>query len=446
MSLGGFIKKILIIALMLWITSSFYCWQSVGFKINDHELVKNYQLPTWGYSIFDIDLSGNGYYRRSDTDYKRVNESYGIKLSPGYLRNFESEIVTYKLRTNASSDIRYSYSENEESQSESIQRYYSNHISFDGDCNYYVANNLFLNFSVDSRFIYYERNFSVDSQDYIDRSIFTGSFIGIGFGRIRDVSPVFRALRLRERVEALNRGMTLSEKQIEALSEKFALYPQYENVYDRYEKYFWKEISPILGSEFDALGLSENLYLTEVMKEYIRRYQGNEILLGINFWQDYEIENDGKKNKELFLGPSIRYSSYNNINLKYQIGVTSNVSYLKNLSDYSEDAKLRLNLSNSHYLDITDRLRWNSSISVNYDYIWYENYDGYKMTTTLTSYLDYFVENSFSIYLQLKSQLIHIDPNIYENDAYSSPVYPDLKRDESVIINLGCRYYFGSMF
>ncbi len=439
-------KKILITALIMMITSYVYCWQSVGFKINDHDLIKDYQLPAWGYSIFDIDLSGNSSYDRRDTDYKRVTESIAIRLKPGFLRSFDSEIVDYKLRTNASSDIRYSDSENEESQSETIQRYYYNYILFDGYCNYYVANNLFLNFSVDSRFTYNERNFSVDSQDYIDRGIFAGSFLGMGFGKIRDVSPVFRALRLRERVEALNKGLTLSENQLEILSDKFALYTQYVNVYDRYEKYFWKEISPILGSEFDALNLSENLYLTEVMKEYIRRYQGHEILLGIDFCQDYEIENDGDKTKEFHLGPSIRYQCYNNINLKYQIGINSKISYLKYLGDYSEETKFRLNLSNSHYFDITDRLRWNSSISVNYDYIWYENYDGYKMTTTLTSYIDYFIENNFALYCQLKSQLIQVDPDIYENDAYGSPVYPDLKRDESVIFYFGCKYYFGSMF
>ncbi len=439
-------KKILITALIMLITSFVYCWQSVGFKINDHDLIKDYHLPTWGYSIFDIDFSGNSYYDRRDTDYKRVTESIAIRLEPGFLRSFESEIVDYKLRTNASSDMRYSNSENEESQSESIQRYYYNYILFDGYCNYYVANNLFLNFSVDSRFTYNERNFSVDSQDYIDRGIFASSFIGIGWGKIRDVSPVFRALRLRERVEALNKGLTLSENQLEILSDKFALYTQYINVYDRYEKYFWKEISPILGSEFDALNLSENLYLTEVMKEYIRRYQGHEIILGLDFWQDYEIENDGDKTKEFHLGPSIRYQCYNNINLKYQIGINSKISYLKYLSDESsEDSKFIIDFTNSHHFDITDRIRWNSGISLNYDYTWYENFSGSVISTTLSSYIDYFIENNLALNCQLTSKLIHVGSDIYENNA-NDYGYSDLKRYEYVSYYFGCKYYFGNMF
>lgn len=438
-------KKILITALIMLIASFVYCWQSVGFKIKDHDLIKDYQLPAWGYSIFDIDFSGNSYYDRHDTDYKFVYESYGMKLSPGYLRNFESEKINYSLHSDFTSQLRYTGNENEEQETYDILRDYLYVTRLKGDCDYYIIDDLFLNISVDSRFIYRERNCSQDYQDFIDRRIFTDSFLGIGIGRMRDVSPVFRALRLKERVEALNRGMTLTEKQIAALADKFAIYIQYVNVYDRYEKYFWKEISPILGSEFDVLNLSENLYLTEVMKEYIRRYQGHEISLGIDFWQNYEIERYGDKTKKFHLGPSIRYQCYNNINLKYQIGINSKISYLKYLGDYSEDSRFRINFTNSHHFDITDRLRWNSGISLNYNYIWYDNFEGYTIGTTLTSYLNYFIENNFALYCQLKSQLIHISPDIYENDAYDSGI-SHLQRDESVSFFFGCKYYFGSMF
>lgn len=439
-------KKILITALIMLITSSVYCWQSVGFKIKDHALIKDYQLPAWGYSMLDIDLSGNGYYRRRDTDYKRITESFQIILKPGYLRSFESEKLKFLLNSDFSTQLRYSGYENEEQETDDIFRDYLYVTRLKGDCNYYIVDDLFLNISVDSRFIYRERNCSQDYQNFIDRQIFTVSIFGIGIGRIRDVSPVFRALRLKERVEALNRGMTLTEKQITALADKFALYPQYANIYDRYEKYFWKEISPILGSEFDALNLSENLYLTEVMKEYIRRYQGNEVLLGIDFWQDYNIETNGDKTKELHLGPSLSYKCYNNINLKYQIGINSKISYLKYLSDDSyENSRFRINFTNSHHFDITDRLRWNSGISLNYNYIWYDNFEGYTIGTTLTSYLNYFIENNFALYCQLKSQLIHVSPDIYENDAYDSGI-SDLQRDERVSLYFGCKYYFGNMF
>ncbi|NQV18149.1 MAG: hypothetical protein HQ534_06375 [Armatimonadetes bacterium] len=439
-------KKILITALIMLITSFVYCWQSVGFKINDHDLIKDYQLPAWGYSIFDIDFSGNSYYRRSDTDYKRVNESYGMKLSPGYHRNFESEKIKYTLNSYISSDFTYSGYKNEEQETDNISRDYRYTTRVEGDFDYYFKKDLFLNTSVDSRFIYQERNDSQNNQDFIDRQIFTSSFIGIGWGKIRDVSPVFRALRLRERVEALNKGLTLSENQLEILSDKFALYTQYVNVYDRYEKYFWKEISPILGSEFDALNLFENLYLTEVMKEYIRRYQGHEILLGIDFWQDYEIENDGDKTKEFHLGPSLSYNYYNNINLKYQIRIYSKISYLKYLSDESsEDSKFMIDFTNSHHFDITDRLRWNSSISLNYDYTWYENFSGSVISTTLSSYIDYFIENNLALSCQLTSKLIHVGSDIYENNA-NDYGYSDLKRYEYVSYYFGCRYYFGSIF
>jgi hypothetical protein len=431
---------------MLWIASFVYCWQSVGFKIDDHDLIKDYQLPAWGYSVFDIDFSGRSYYRRSDTNFKRVSEDYMINLSPDYLRTFESEKIKYLLNTDINTHIGYSGYENEEYEDNSIFRNYRFSPRINGNYDFYIKDNFFLNFSLDSRFSYYEVNVSQNYQDSIERQIHTSSFLGIGIGRIREVSPVFKALRLRERVEALNRGMTLTESQIKELADKFALYPQYANIYDRYEKYFWKEISPILGSDFDVLSLSENLYITEVMQEYIKRYQGNEILFGINFWQDYEIEHNGDKIKELYIGPSLSFNHYNNINLKYQIGIFSEISYLKYLTDDStEDSKFTIDFTNSHLFDITDRIRWDSRINLDYNYFWYESIDGYTIRATLSSVIDYFIENNFSLYCQLKSELKHVDKDLYENNAYDY-YYPNLKRDERVSLYFGCRYYFGSMF
>lgn len=439
-------KKIIITAFIMLIVSFVYCWSSVGFRINDHYLIKEYQLPAWGYTLGDVDFSGRGYYHRSDTKYKRVIEDYMIRFSPSFLRTFESEKIKYLLNAGINTYMEYSEYQNEEHENDGITRFYDLRPRINGNYNYYIKDNFFLSFSLDSRFSYYERNHYQDSQDSIDRQISTSSFLGIGIGKIREVSPIFKALRLRERVEALNRGMTLTESQITKLADKFAMYPQYANMYDRYEKYFWKEISPILGSDFDVLSLSENLYLTEVMQEYIKRHQGNEILFGINFWQDYEIEYDGDKIKELYLGPSLSFNHYNNISLKYQIGIFSEISYLKYLTDDStEDSKFTIDFTNSHLFDITDRIRWDSRIGLNYNYIWYEDIDGYTIRATLNSVIDYFVENNFSLYCQLISELKHVDKDIYENDAYNY-YYSDLKRDERVSFYFGCRYYFGSMF
>jgi len=104
-----------------------------------------------------------------------------------------------------------------------------------------------------------------------------------------------------------------------------------------------------------------------------------------------------------------------------------------------------INFTNSHHFDITDRIRWNSSISLNYDYTWYENFSGSVISTTLSSYIDYFIENNLALSCQLTSKLIHVSSEIYENYA-SGYGYPDLKRNESVSFHFGCRYYFGSMF
>ncbi len=439
-------KKNKFIVFFILITSVLHCWNSIGFKINDHDLIENYQLPTWGYTFGNIVLSGNGRYHRTNTANEIFYENYLIRLSPDFLRTFESEKINYSLSADVDFYMGYDRSQNEQYENDDIGRFYNFYPVLNGIIDYYIKDNIFMNFSANSRYSYYEENNSQDSRDRIERQISTKSFLGFGIGKVREVSPIFRALRLRERVEALNKGITLSENQITKLADKFALYPQFASIYDRYEKYFWKEISPILGNDFDAFNLSENLYLTEVMQEYIKRYQGNEILFGINFWHDYSIDRTGEKAKEIYIGPRISFNHFNNINLKYQFGLFTEISYLNFLTeDSNEDSKFIFYLSNRHLFDFTDRIRWNSDISMDYNYNWFENTKGYLLTIEFSSVIDYFIENNFSLYFQLNSRLTHVDKELYGNNSFDNH-YSNLKRDERVNFHFGCRYYFGSIY
>jgi len=431
----------------LWIASFVYCWQSVGFKINDYYLIKDYQLPAWGYSNGVINLTGNGRFDRKDEDGKWVDEYYNFWLSSYYMRYYESEKIKYTLGTSLSLNYDYNATDYQSDIAKNIERNFQLHPGFIGDCQYYVADKLFLNATISPNYIYHDRNESDNSDDYVSQTFQSDTFLGIGFGKIRDVSPVFRALRLRERVEALNKGLTLSENQVRSLADKFALYPQYVNIYDRYEKYFWGELAPILGSEFNNLSIPENLYLSEIMQESIKRFQGYELNLGLDIWQYYSIRDiDDYEYNNLYLGPSLRYKWYNNFNLKYQLKINSQVSYVKYIEgDYLEESKLLLNFSNTHYYDITDRIKLNSGFTVIYNYIWFDDYKGFSLTTNLSSNLDYFIENNFSLYHQLSFEVEHVDPEIYTNVPDYS-YYADLKRDQTMRFSFGCKYYFGSMF
>ena len=437
-------KKIIITAFIMLIASFVYCWSSVGFKIEDHDLIKEYKLPSWGYSISSVAFSGRSNFLRRETAYKRIREDYSLNISPDYTRTFESDNNSYAFNIVVNTHFGYSKDQDEEHEIDEIARSYELFPRIHGNYNFYIKDDFFMNFSLTSQLSYREINASPDDQDRIQRRMNSTSFLGIGFGRIRDVSPIFRALRLRERVEALNKGMTLSENQIKELADKFAQYHQFASVYNRHEKYFWKEISPILGNEFSALNISENLYLTEVMQEHITRRQGNEILLGINLWHSYINERDDNIIKELYLGPSISFNYYNNVNLKYQIVVSSTLSYGKYFTeDSTEDSNLIFDFSNSHLFEVTDRIRWNSNVVFNYNYYWYEDIDGYKFNVKLSTSIDYYIEDNFSLYCQISSELKYVDKDLYEYDDYN---LTDLKREERARFYFGCRYYFRNMF
>jgi hypothetical protein len=439
-------KKIIFTVLIILTASFVYGWSSVGFKIEDHEFIKEYKLPAWGYSTSSLDFSGRGNFRRRDTAYKRMNEDYSFNFMPDYVRTFNSEDKSYDLSVRVNNYVGYYHDQDEEYDRDEIARIYEIFPIINGNYNFYISDDLFLNSSISMLFNYSEINNSNDVHDRIQRRMDSSSFLGIGFGRVRDVSPIFRALRLKERLEALNRGMTLTDKQIEELANTFSQYYKFARVYDRYEKYFWEEISPILNDEFSALNISESLYLTEVMQEYIKRLQGSEVILGIDLWQRYFSERDEDILDDVYAGPGISFNYYNNFNLKYQLSIFSKLSYGKYLKDDSiEDSNLIFEFSNRHLFDLSDRLRWSSGIAFSYDHYWYDDVDGYIFDTKIESSIDYFIENNFSFYCKISTDLEYIDEKLYELEDHGY-YFPDFKREERASIYFGCRYYFSNIF
>jgi hypothetical protein len=479
------VRRIIITVLIVLAASAVFGWSSVGFKIKDHDLVKQYKLPDWGYSQIELELSGYSRLNREDhfpggygTD-RNEDISARIRFRPNYYRVFQSEKLNYSLQANLSSAIYY----NEDVYpNERIQRDYDNGAHISSYFNKYFKNDYFYYTSIGSRYYYNEKNYSENysNNDRLDRGIESNLSVGIGKGRVRDVSPVFKALRLRERIEALNKGHTLNEEQVKNIAAKFALYPKFSSLYDRYEKYFWAEIGPELGEEIENLPVAETIYLTEVMKEYIRRRQGNEVVIGIETRQNYEKDrfnynaNYETITEEYFAGPFFRYERVNNFNLNYQIEFSTNLSYLFKFTsnteleqrfdledDFRNDSSLNLSFSNRHYYQITDRFSWQGNIYLSYNYIWledisYNDYNsgdliymndlkGYDISADFSSSLEYFLEDNFSFSLRVDSNLRHISEDV-SNICYHHALNHQLMRDEHFSISFGCRYYFSNPF
>jgi len=473
------------IALVIVVSSTAFAWSSVGFKVSDHDLVKQYRLPDWGYSQIRLKLDGYGRLNRED----RFADIYGnnhtedisarIRFTPDYYRVFQSEKLNYSLQAYLSS---WMYYKENKFPFNRIRRDYYNSLHISGYFNNYFSDDLFVYTSIGTRYHYDEKNNSENysNNDRLDRGIESNLSVGIGKGRVRDVSPVFKALRLKERIEALNKGLSLSEDQIKKIAAKFALYPKYSSLYDRYEKYFWAEIGPELGKEINDLPIAETMYLTEVMAEYIRRKQGYEVVLGIETRQKYEIDkfnynaNFETVIEEFFAGPFVRFEWVNNFYLRYQLEFFTNLSYFHKFSsnteieqrfglddDWRNDSNLILTFSNKHYYQITDRFSCRGTIYLNYNYFWLEDISyieyntgdtidlndlkGYDISASFSTSLEYFLEDNFSISLRTDSNLRHISEDI-SDIYYHHTSYHQLMRDEDFSVSLGCQYIFNNPF
>ncbi|MDX1637139.1 MAG: hypothetical protein R3281_04155 [Balneolaceae bacterium] len=71
-----------------------------------------------------------------------------------------------------------------------------------------------------------------DEQTMIYREIAVSPQIGIGYGRVRNVTPVIRAVRLDERLSVIEPGTRLNRENLLNAAEHFIKYPGYLARYD----------------------------------------------------------------------------------------------------------------------------------------------------------------------------------------------------------------------
>ena len=114
--------------------------------------------------------------------------------------------------------------------------------------------------------------------------------IGIGWGKIRNVTSVVSAIRLQERLKQLNLlNHDLSEKIIEDLAGQFYRQGYYTSIHSRPDKFFWQDVERSLsndGVSLDGLNQYADSYIREVPNEL--RFSRNEgLIAGINLRFNY---------------------------------------------------------------------------------------------------------------------------------------------------------------
>ena len=276
--------------------------------------------------------------------------------------------------------------------------------------------------------IYYDTYNSNKNQNYIVSA-------GIGWGRMRNVTPVVEAIRFQERLKQVNAlNNDLDEKTIEDLAQKFSQVNYYADVHDRYSKYFWQDIEKSLSNDGVSLaGLNQysDSYLKEVLSEV--RFVRNEGLetsfnLQVNYQNQYQYQrqyllinnydsnyyssyyypvNDGPFiNEQLYmlLNGSLAYSHQLNLNsqLNFNLSLSGGPNLIHNSDSYNFPGNKNIkqeysfNCGIGYNYELTDRIV--AAINNNFA-LSFQNADvqGKTLSNILNLVLRYFVEDNLSL-------------------------------------------------
>ncbi|XWN36333.1 MAG: hypothetical protein ROO71_10260 [Balneola sp.] len=447
--------------------------ESIGYsESTDFQYLIDYRLPDWGYSNFYIssaNFNSSGSYRFIDQDSNnffpgtaetdQTNYSTGLSISPRYELYKESELRTFSLNmfsslsTNFSSfdeEETFGGSENEENSNTNSQAFqYS--LSFFND--YYFSENAFLitNLFSNVRFSRFkgesERNGQpVNEQTIKQRDVNFQPSVGIGFGRIRNVTPILRSIRLNERYKELG-NTSLSRSEILNTAETFTKVQGYQRTRDRFLKDFWGDVNTDVNGKLDQLNAFDLFYLNDVFSENLgSRFEGYRASLSAEYFYFNQLRNDERINDV----------TNRDLSISRQVHLNFEFDWFKNLNLYHQ---LNINVGNNLILPLEQENGedWINQADINAEWLWVFA-DRFQLTTSiLNRIIDLKSKDSrfqdFDQYLsRLGTNLFYFIENRMVLNAGVSLHYQQFSREFETSnfddkrfqwsINAGIKYYF----
>jgi len=390
-----------------------FAQESVGFSDPDSiQPLLDYRLPEWGYTNFYLDFSTDGFLRKTSYDPQQLSEStnqFRGELSPTYIYYKESEprISDYSLNSNFNYSINNRNTLEEE---ENLNNDFQINVNWDlNEKIYFTESDHFFIGRFSGYFnqerSHFESNSSGSNSTAMDIRFRPTLDVGFGFGRVRNVNPMIRSIRLNERLNSLNAGEVLDQQDIIRAAEQLTRMPGYQKVYDRPQKYFWGEMDNLISSDLSTLTPFDLLYLTDITNETIGlRREGWQIYgtLGLEQHLDYssfknkpDNQSTSETSNSIYFTPKVEGVWSKNITLKHQIGITGSFLHREELTDnVIINNNNILNSSANWIYTVTDRVLINTRLSLLK--LGFESGD--PSVVTFGTEIDYFLENKFSLF------------------------------------------------
>lgn len=413
--------------------------ESIGFTDPDevHHLL-DYRLPSWGFERLFLDF--NGSYNSTNHFDDRKDQVTTGRLAPSYHYYRESEDIIIDGRVTLPLNLTNRTGTNF-AEVETVTRDVDVLLTAIGDGKYYLDEQLFATGQADIRINTFRTTTDIDGQR--DRLNKTGDFnimlsAGAGYGRVRNVTPVIRALRFNERLNALNSG-SLDRDQIQNLAAVFAQRGGYTRIFDRPNKHFWDAISGVAPNQLGSMSLYDAFYLSETLTEAAgQRFEGWDATaqLFVDYQKFTEERQVGDSTTEFDdsqtrLGLNLAGRYYQNLSLTQMISVRANLGIGFDLSDDDDTDQLLLGgIELGHLYNITDRILVQSALSINFEQISGDDDSISRSLLLLNSDVNYFVEDNMNLFVTFS----------YRKDGES---FGENDRSRTNFgINAGIRYYF----
>lgn len=416
--------------------------ESIGFTDSkDIQTLLEYRLPDWGYSNFIMNFNARNSGQSNQFGEFSINDhSSDFRLIPEYtlFRESESRLLEFNTALNlnysaGTSDIEVQNGDIEQDNdllrtnlnSSIVLKKYVGTNRF-----IHAENNVALNYSSD-KFENRQGGALQDETVRYDRTFILNPRLGYGFGRIRNVGPIIRAIRLNERLGAIN-NTGLDNGDLQQAADQFTRFRGYQRNYDRPEKYFWRDLDRDISSDLGSLDAFDLLYLTDVLDEAIgTRLEGWEVIGGLQFEYLNQLQRtestpgtlNRSTNTDKELGAFVTARWFKNTSLKQQWGLflNSELNYPLGEQDdpgpFSIDRNVVLNGGVSWLWTVTDRVLIQSSLSDSYSRTRYEaddsasdvyeNYSGWENRLALNAGVNLFIENSLQLNISANPFLIH---------------------------------------
>ena len=352
------------------------CWgmpalsqTSVGFENPENiQPVLDYRLPSWGYTKASLAFHLSGWGRNAWGGLHRDETTGKFELSPKltWYHENESRVRFLDFYLNGRWSGEYRDRDGGENESKRLYLRYGAEALWDQ----YFRPNVF--FSIGGRVegSHSEDTFegsSVTEPDYrrifVSRRTRASANLGLGFGRLRDVTPSIQALRFAERFRVLDKGRVMSPGEIQSIAGVLTAGSSYAQVYDRPSRRLWQALIDCIDG-VETLTPFETYYLADVMRENVgRRLEGWDLRLGFRFTQS--AGSHAFDDQTIWAG-AMDGRWYRNLNLDHQIGLEVSLDNdFMVAGDLNGAAEGEFRAVAKHLWVIADRVSWESKLKAN---------------------------------------------------------------------------------